>query len=85
MQCLLVQLAPDSVMGKPLDLLAQSVDVEIFYSVHDARVDAAAVFVEQPTVGDVVAERVFEGILQVRKELCRVEKLSRLQIVKKTA
>src|SRR5262245_11238606 len=38
-----------------------------------------------PSVGDIVGEGVLEGVLQVRKELRRVEKLSSLQIVEQTA
>ena len=71
-------------MGKPLDLLAQPVGVKLFYGIHDARVDVAATFVEHPTVGDVVGEGVLERILQVRKELCRIEKFGSLQIVEQT-
>ena len=72
-------------MGEPLDLLAQPVGVKLFHGIHDARVDVAATFVEHPAVGDVVGEGVLEGVLQVRKELCRVEKFSSLQIVEQTA
>ena len=36
---------------------------------------------EQPVIGDVVGERVGEGILQVGKELCCVEEFGSLQIV----
>src|SRR5262249_53948386 len=83
--CLLLQLGPDRVMGEPLDLLAEPVGVQLFYGIHDARVDVATALVEHSSVGDVVGEGVLEGVLQVRKELCRIEKFSSLQLVEQTA
>jgi hypothetical protein len=47
-------------------------------------VDFTATFVEYPTVCDVVSERVLERILQIRKKLCRIEKLGSLQTVQQT-
>src|SRR5262245_59153313 len=72
-------------MRKPLDLLAEPVGVQLFYGIHDARVDVAAALVEHPSVGDVVGEGVLEGVVQVRKELRRVEKFGTLQVVEQTA
>ena len=72
-------------MGEPLDLLAQPVGVKLFYGIHDARVDVAAALAEHPAVGDVVGEGVLEGILQVRKELCRIKKFGILQIAEQAA
>src|SRR6516162_1673476 len=72
-------------MGEPLDLLAEPVGVQLFYGIYDARVDVATALVEHPAVGDVVSEGVHEGVLQVRKELCRVEKFSSLQVVEESA
>jgi hypothetical protein len=72
-------------MCEPLDLLAKPVGKKPFYRIHDSRVDVAAAFVEHSAVGDVVGEGVLEGVLQVGKELCRVEKLGSLQIVEQTA
>src|SRR5262245_3111553 len=65
LHCLLPQLAPDCVMGEPLDLVAQPVGVKLFQGINDARVDVAATFVEQPAICDLVREGVLEGILQV--------------------
>ena len=47
--------------------------------------DVATALVEHSSVGDVVGERVLEGVLQVRKELRRVEKFGTLQVVEQTA
>ena len=85
MHCLLLQLTSNSVIREPLDLLAQPVGVNLFHGIHDARVDLAAAFVEHPTVRDVVGEGVLERILQVGKELCRVEEFGCLQIVEQAA
>src|SRR5215471_17879474 len=52
---------------------------------YDARVNVPPAFVEHPAVGNVVSERMLEAVLQVRKDLRRVEKLSSLQIVEHTA
>ena len=72
-------------MGEPLDLLAETGRRKAFHGIHDARVDLAATFVEHSAVGDVVGEGVLEGVLQVRKEPCRIEKFGSLQIVEQTA
>src|SRR5262249_14162116 len=80
-----VRRAPAGVRGEPLALLPEPVGVQLFYGIHDARVDVAAALVEHPSVGDVVGEGVLEGVLQVREELRRVEKFSSLQIVEQTA
>src|SRR5262249_477951 len=85
MYCLLLQLGPDGVMGEPLDLLPEPVGVQLFYGIHDARVDVAAALVEHPSVGDVVGEGGLQGLLQVGEGVRRVEKFSSLQIVEQTA
>ncbi len=76
--CPLPRLAPDAVIGEPLDLFAQPAGIKLFYRIDDARVDGAAAFVEHPAVGNVVGEGVLEAVLQFRKELCRVEKFGSL-------
>ena|SRR6516165_10078150 len=68
-------------MGEPFDLLAEPISIKLFDCIDDSCMDVAAAFVEQPAIGDVVSERVLEGVLQVRKDLSGVEKLGRLQIV----
>ena len=52
--CLLFQFAANGMMGEPLDLLAEPVGVELFYGIHDARVDVAAAFLKYAVIGDVV-------------------------------
>jgi hypothetical protein len=69
----------------PLALFAGPVRVKLFYNIHNERVDVAASVVEHPAVGDVVGERMLKSILQVGKNLYRVEKLGSLQIVEQTA
>src|SRR5262249_14332495 len=68
-------------IGQPLNLFVKSIGVKLFNRIHDARVDFTATFVEYPTVCDVVSKRVLERILQIRKKLCRIEKLGSLQTV----
>src|SRR5262249_37237750 len=69
---------------QPLNLFSKPIGVKLFNRIYDARVDFTATFVEYPTVGDVVSKRVLERILQVRKKLCRIEKLGSLQTVQQT-
>src|SRR5262249_9556837 len=83
--CLLLQVALDGMIGEPLDLLGQPVGVKVFDGSYDTSVDLPATFVEHPAIGDVVSERVLERILQVRKELRRIEEFGSLQIVEQTA
>src|SRR5262245_47866708 len=67
---------------EPLNLFAKPIGVKLFNRIHHARVDFTATFVEYPTVCDVVSKRVLERILQIRKKLCRIEKLGSLQTVR---
>ena len=69
---------------QPLNLFAKPIGVKLFNRIHNARVDFTATFVEHPTVCDVVSKRVLERILQIRKKLCRIEKLGSLQTVQQT-
>src|SRR5436190_338050 len=72
-------------MREPLDLLAKAVGIKRFDGIHDKRVDFTAAFTEHLTVSDVVRKGVLECILQVRKELARIQESGRLQIVEQTA
>ena len=78
---LLPQLAPEGVMGEPLDLLAQAIPVERLDRVDDPRVKRAAALLEQTAVRDLVRERVLEGVLEIRIEPRLVEELGGLQVV----
>src|SRR5262249_52753662 len=79
--CLLLQVALHGMIGEPLDLLGQPVGVKVFDRRHDTSVDLPATFVEHPAISDVMSKRVLECILQVRKELRRIEEFGSLQIV----
>ena len=78
---LLPQLAPEGVMGEPLDLLAEAIPVERLDRVDDPRVKLAAPLLQQAAVRDLVGERVLEGVLEIREEPGLVEELGGLQVV----
>ena len=82
---LLPQLAPDGVMGEPLDLLAEAIPVERLDRLDDPRVKLAAPLLQQAAVRDLVRERVLEGVLEVRKQPRLVEELGGLQAVEPAA
>ena len=76
---LLPQLAPEGVMGEPLDVLAEPIPVQRLDRLHDARVHGAPARLRQTAVGHLVRQRVREGIFQLGKEIGLVQKLRRLQ------
>jgi hypothetical protein len=78
---LLPQLSPEGMMGKPLDLFAEAIRVERLDRVDDPRVKFPTTLLDQPTVRDVLGERVLEGVLEVRKQLRLVEEFGGLQVV----
>ena len=57
------------VVRQPLHLFTQPVRVEPLHRRHDLGVKLATAVLEQAPVGDLVRERVLEGVLQVREEL----------------
>ena len=68
-------------MGEPLDLLAEAIAVERLDRVDDPRVKLVAAIVQESAVGDLVRERVLEGILEIRKQPGLVKELGGLQVV----
>ena len=85
MHRLVFELAAHGMMGKPLDVLAEPVGIELFHGLDDAGVGVAAALLQQLVIGDVVGERVGEGVLQVGKQLRGVEEFGRLQVVEQGA
>ena len=67
-------------MGEPLDLLAEAVSVERLDRLDDPRVERAAPLLQQAAVGDLVRERVLEGVLEIREQPRLVEELGRLEL-----
>src|SRR5262249_57152623 len=72
-------LVPDfavkSMIGEPLDVVGHPVGVEALDGVGDACVQQASALVEQPTVRDLVRQRVSERVLDLREELRFVDEL----------
>ena len=65
---LVPQLAPQGVVGQPLDVLGQPVGVEPLDGLHDPRVQRAAPLVQQAAVGDLVGQRVLERVLELGEQ-----------------
>jgi hypothetical protein len=78
---LLPQLAPNGVMGKPLDVLAEAIPVERLDRADDLRVKLAPTLLQQAPVRDLVRERVLEFVLEIGIEPGLVEELGGVQVV----
>ena len=74
---LLPRLAADGVVREPLDLLGQALGVERLDGLDDPGVQRAPALLEQAAVGDLVGERVLEGVLEIREQARLVEELRR--------
>ena len=79
MKGLVPHLAAKSVVGETVDALGQPVRVDALDDAHDPRVDGAPPVLEQAAVGDLVGQRVLEGVLEVGKELGLVDELGGLK------
>ena len=64
---LVPHLAPEGVVGQPLDLLGEPVGVESLDRLDDPRVEAAPALLEQAAVGHLVGQGVLEGVLELRE------------------
>src|SRR5262249_51753958 len=73
------QLAAERVMGEALDLLAKTGPVEGFDRVHEPRMEMPSPLLEQSLIGDLMRQRVLEGVLEVREEPRFVQELRPLQ------
>jgi hypothetical protein len=62
---LVPHLAPERVVGQPLDVLAQSVGMEALDRLHDPGVEGAPPILQETAVGHVVGQGVLEGVLEV--------------------
>src|SRR5207245_7231556 len=81
---LLPQLGPKSVMGEPLDLLAQALPVKRLDRGDDPRVQLAPPLLQESAVRHLVRERVLEGVLGIRIKPGLVEELGALQAIEPT-
>src|SRR5262249_44874582 len=77
---LLPCLALKRVMAQTLDLFGQALGIERLDRVDDLGVEQTPPVVEHVPVGDIVGERMLEGVLDIRKEAGLVEELGRLQV-----
>jgi hypothetical protein len=77
---LLPQLAPDGVVGQPLDLFGWALGVKRLDGVDDPGVERAPAVLEHASVGDLGGEHVLEGVLEIREEPRLVEELGGLEV-----
>ncbi len=78
------QSAALGVMGKPLDLLAQTIPVEHLDRVDDPRVQGAPPLLQQAAVGDLVRERMCKRVRENRQRPGLEQKLGGLEAVEST-
>ena len=64
---LVPQLTLHRMMGEALDVVVEAVAVELPDRVHHRGMEGAAPGIEQALVGDLVRQRVLEGVLEVRE------------------
>jgi hypothetical protein len=67
-------------MGQALDVLGQPARVEPFDGPDDPGVERLASLLEQRAVGDLIGERMLEGVLEIREEARLVEELRSLEV-----
>jgi hypothetical protein len=59
-------------VGQSLDVLGQPVRIRAFDGADDAGVESFAPLLEERAIGDVMGQRMLEGVLGIRKEACLV-------------
>jgi hypothetical protein len=79
------ELTPYGVASQPLDVLAQPVGVQALDRLDDARVERPPAVTEEGAVGDLVGQRVLEGVLERREQRGLVEELRGLEPVEMTS
>src|SRR5439155_1241670 len=72
---LLLELAPEGVMGEPLGVLAEAIAMERFDRVDGPRAELAPGLLQQTLVCHLVSERVLERVLEIRIAPSLVEDL----------
>jgi hypothetical protein len=73
--CLLPDLTAHRMMGQPLDVLAQPVGIRTLDGIDDADVNGPAPLLEHGAVGNLVSERMLEGVLAIREDPRLVQEL----------
>src|SRR5262245_575463 len=83
--CLFAHLAAKSMMGELLDKFVQPVGIDPLNDVDNLLVQRLTVSGEKASIGDIMGERVLEGIRDVRKEARVVHKFGFAQLAKSTS
>jgi hypothetical protein len=79
-QGLLPEFAADSVVRDPFNVLVDPASVQPLDGRGDARVQVPAPLLKLAAVGDLVGQRMLEGIREIRKEARLVEELGALEM-----
>src|SRR6516164_4858643 len=82
---LLPRLAPERVISQTLHVLREPLGVEAFDGFDDPGMEGAPALLQETAVGDLMGERVFEGVLQVREETGLIQELRGLQAAESNA
>src|SRR5215467_4629187 len=78
--CLLSQLAAEGVVSETLHVFGQTFRIKRFNGIDDPRMEDAPALREQAPVRNLLRERVFESVLEIREELRLVEKFRGLEV-----
>src|SRR5262249_34664606 len=71
-ESLVPKLPPERMVSQPLDVFSQTLDVDSLHGLDDLCVQRAPAVLQQASVGDLVSQRMLEGVLEVRKQACLV-------------
>src|SRR5262245_11622581 len=67
-------------MGEQLSLLGQAFRIPCFNRLYDTRVNCSSPLLKQTAIGDLVCERVLEGVFEFREKTRLIEKLAGLEL-----
>jgi len=76
---LLPRLAPERVVGQPLDVLPEPLGVAALDGLDRPGVESAPAVLKEASLGQLVSQRVLEGVLDVGEQARLVQELGRLQ------
>src|SRR3990172_1772825 len=78
-------LASKRMVGKPLHLFGQAIRIESFNSLDDPGMENTPPFLKEAPVGDLVGQRMLEGVFELGEETRLVNKFSGLKMCKSLA
>src|SRR5262250_2671384 len=82
---LLPPLALDGMVREPLNVLGQTLGIELLDGVDDPGMEWASAIQEDAPVANVVCERVLDRVLELREEAHLIQELGRLEVAEALA